>query len=153
MLIMDGPVHPSEKPTLVFGARGIVTLELTVYGPKFALHSGHYGNWVPNPAMRLAQLLAAFKDDRGRVLVDGFYDGITPLTPEEQAMLDAVPDSADRLKTLFGIAAPEDPSGLLQASLQRPSFNVRGMSSTCSSAAARGRSCRTRRSRRSTSAW
>jgi acetylornithine deacetylase/succinyl-diaminopimelate desuccinylase-like protein len=129
MLILDGPVHPSEKPTLVFGARGIVTLELTVYGPKFPLHSGHYGNWVPNPAMRLAQLLATFKDDRGRVLVDGFYDGITPLTPEEQAMLDAVPDSADRLKTLFGIASPEDPERSLQASLQRPSFNVRGMSS------------------------
>jgi acetylornithine deacetylase/succinyl-diaminopimelate desuccinylase-like protein len=129
MLIMDGPVHPSEKPTLVFGARGIATLELTVYGPKFALHSGHYGNWVPNPAMRLAQLLATFKDDRGRVLVDGFYDGITPLTPEEQAMLDAVPDSADRLKALFGIAAPEDPERSLQASLQRPSFNIRGMSS------------------------
>jgi acetylornithine deacetylase/succinyl-diaminopimelate desuccinylase-like protein len=137
MLIMDGPVHPSEKPTLVFGARGIATLELTVYGPKFALHSGHYGNWVPNPAMRLAQLLATFKDDRGRVLVDGFYDGITPLTPEEQAMLDAVPDSADRLKALFGIAAPEDPERSLQASLQRPSFNVRGMSSMFTGGGAR----------------
>jgi len=137
MLIMDGPVHPSEKPTLVFGARGIATLELTVYGPKFPLHSGHYGNWVPNPAMRLAQLLATFKDDRGRVLVDGFYDGITPLTPEEQAMLDAVPDSADRLKALFGIAAPEDPERSLQASLQRPSFNVRGMSSMFTGGGAR----------------
>lgn len=137
MLIMDGPVHPSEKPTLVFGARGIATLELTVYGPKFALHSGHYGNWVPNPAMRLAQLLATFKDDRGRVLVDGFYDGITPLSAEEQAMLDAVPDSADRLKALFGIAAAEDPERSLQASLQRPSFNVRGMSSMFTGGGAR----------------
>jgi acetylornithine deacetylase/succinyl-diaminopimelate desuccinylase-like protein len=137
MLILDGPVHPSEKPTLVFGARGIATLELTVYGPKFPLHSGHYGNWVPNPAMRLAQLLATFKDDRGRVLVEGFYDGITPLTPEEQAMLDAVPDSADRLKALFGIAAPEDPERSLQASLQRPSFIVRGMSSMFTGGGAR----------------
>jgi acetylornithine deacetylase/succinyl-diaminopimelate desuccinylase-like protein len=137
MLIMDGPLHPSEKPTLVFGARGIATLELTVYGPKFPLHSGHYGNWVPNPAMRLAQLLATFKDDRGRVLVDGFYDGITPLTQEEQAMLDAVPDSADRLKALFGIAAPEDPERSLQASLQRPSFNVRGMTSMFTGGGAR----------------
>jgi acetylornithine deacetylase/succinyl-diaminopimelate desuccinylase-like protein len=137
MLIMDGPLHPSEKPTLVFGARGIATLELTVYGPKFPLHSGHYGNWAPNPAMRLAQLLATFKDDRGRVLVDGFYDGIAPLTPEEQAMLDAVPDSADRLKALFGIAAPEDPERSLQASLQRPSFNVRGMTSMFTGAGAR----------------
>lgn len=129
MLILDGPVHPSQKPTLVFGARGIVNIELTVYGPKMALHSGHYGNWVPNPAMRLAQLLATFKDDKGRVQVAGFYDGLTPLTAEEQAMLDAVPDDADQLKTLFGIAAAEDPERSLQASLQRPSFNIRGLSS------------------------
>jgi acetylornithine deacetylase/succinyl-diaminopimelate desuccinylase-like protein len=129
MLILDGPVHPSEKPTLVFGARGIVTIELTVYGPKFALHSGHYGNWAPNPAMRLAQLLATFKDDAGRVLIEGFYDGLTPLTAEEQAMLDAVPDDPQRLLALFGLAAPEDSSRSLQESLQRPSFNVRGLSS------------------------
>lgn len=71
MLILDGPVHPSDKPTLVFGARGIVTLELTVFGPKVALHSGHYGNWAPNSAMRLAQLLATCKDDEGNVRLRG----------------------------------------------------------------------------------
>jgi acetylornithine deacetylase/succinyl-diaminopimelate desuccinylase-like protein len=137
MLILDGPVHPSEKPTLVFGARGIVTLELTVFGPKVALHSGHYGNWVPNPAMRLAQLLATFKDDNGHVRINGFYDGLTPLTPDEQAMLDAVPDEPARLQRLFGIAGPEDPQLSLQAALQRPSFNVRGLSSAFVGAGAR----------------
>jgi acetylornithine deacetylase/succinyl-diaminopimelate desuccinylase-like protein len=137
MLILDGPLHPSEKPTLVFGARGIVTFELTVFGPKVALHSGHYGNWVPNPAMRLAQLLATCKDDKGRVRIDGFYDGLTPLSPEEQAMLDAVPDNPDQLQRLFGIAEPEEPGLSLQASLQRPSFNIRGLSSAFVGANAR----------------
>jgi acetylornithine deacetylase/succinyl-diaminopimelate desuccinylase-like protein len=137
MLILDGPVHPSEKPTLVFGARGIVTVGLTVYGPKFALHSGHYGNWVPNPAMRLAQLLATFKDDNGQVLVKGFYDGISPLTPEEQAMLRAVPDNPDQLKTLFGVSEAEHPGRSLQEGLQIPSFNIRGLSSAFVGANAR----------------
>ena len=127
MLIFDGPVHPSEKPTLVFGARGITTITLTVYGPKFALHSGHYGNWVPNPAMRLAQLLATFKDDNGRVQVAGFYDGIDAADDDEQAMLDAVPDDPERLKRLFGIAVPEIRQRSLQESLQLPSFNIRGL--------------------------
>src|SRR5262245_33609060 len=54
MLILDGPIHPSNRPTLVYGARGNLTVNLTVYGPKFRLHSGHYGNWIPNPGMRLA---------------------------------------------------------------------------------------------------
>lgn len=129
MLILDGPVHPSGKPTLVFGARGIVAFSLKVFGPRFALHSGHYGNWAPNPAMRLAQLLATFKDDEGRVLVDGFYAGVDPLRPEEQQMLDAVPDDPAQLKALFGISAPEHPTRTLQEGLQVPSFNVRGLSS------------------------
>ena len=41
MLIFDGPVHPSMRPTVVFGARGALAMELTVYGPKFGVHSGN----------------------------------------------------------------------------------------------------------------
>ena len=69
MLILDGPLHQSGKPTLGFGARGNLVFQLTTFGPKFALHSGHYGNWAPNPALDLAQLLASMKDANGRVLV------------------------------------------------------------------------------------
>ncbi len=53
MLILDGPLHSSGKPTLAFGARGNLVFQLTAFGPKFALHSGHYGNWAPNPALDL----------------------------------------------------------------------------------------------------
>ena len=137
MYILDGPVHPSERPTVVYGARGNVTIELTAYGPTFALHSGHYGNWVPNPAMRLAQLLATMKDGSGRVTIDGFYDGIAPVSAGEQAMLDAVPDDPPSLMQLFGIAAPEREGLSLQEALQLPSFNVRGLSSAFVGAEAR----------------
>ena len=129
MFILDGPLHPSERPTVVYGARGILTLQLTSYGPKFPLHSGHYGNWAPNPAMRLVQLLATMKGDDGRVLIKGFYDGLPPLAAEEQAILDGVPDDPAALQALFGIAAPERPGLTLQDALQRPSLNIRGLSS------------------------
>jgi acetylornithine deacetylase/succinyl-diaminopimelate desuccinylase-like protein len=137
MYILDGPVHPSERPTVVYGARGNVGIELTAYGPKFALHSGHYGNWVPNPAMRLAQLLASMKGEDGRVTIAGFYDGITPVMPEEKAMLDAVPDDPAALKALFGIASPERAGMSLQEALQLPTLNVRGLSSAYVGAEAR----------------
>jgi acetylornithine deacetylase/succinyl-diaminopimelate desuccinylase-like protein len=52
-VLCDGPVHQSRKMELFFGARGTVDLELTVYGPVKGLHDGHYGNWVPNPIVRL----------------------------------------------------------------------------------------------------
>lgn len=129
MLILDGPVHPSGRPTLNFGARGNLTLELTVYGPKFALHSGHYGNWVPNPALRLAQLLASMKDDRGRVVIEGFYEGIPPLTEDERRILNLVPDDPEAMQRLFGVARFDGVADSLQEALQVPSLNIRGLRS------------------------
>jgi acetylornithine deacetylase/succinyl-diaminopimelate desuccinylase-like protein len=137
MFIFDGPLHASERPTIVYGARGNLPLQLTVFGPKFPLHSGHYGNWAPNPAMRLAELLATMKDDNGKVTIDGFYDGIPPFTAEERAILDGVPDDPAALQKLFGIAGPEAPGLKLQDALQYPSLNVRGMSSAFIGADAR----------------
>ena len=137
MVILDGPAHSSGRPTVAYGARGIVTLNLTVFGPRVGVHSGNYGNWVPNPAQRLASLLATMKDEDGRVLVAGFNDGILPLTAEEQAMLAAVPDdSAEMLKT-FGIAAPSKAFPRLQEALQYPTLNVRGLQSAHVGAGAR----------------
>ena len=129
LLILDGPVHPSGRPTLAFGARGIVTLSLTVYGPKMALHSGHYGNWIPNPAMRLAQLLASMKDDRGRTTIEGFYADVPPLTDGQRRTLKSVPDDEPGLLKLFGVARPDSVGESLQEALQYPSLNIRGMRS------------------------
>ena len=129
MLSLDGPLHSSGKPTLVFGGRGIATLELTVFGPKFALHSGHYGNWVPNPAMDLIQLISSMKDENGRVLVEGFYDDVPPFTPEEKRILASVPDDPKELMQFFGISRIEKVGGNLQEALQYPSLNVRGLRS------------------------
>ena len=137
MVILDGPSHSSGRPTLVYGARGVVTLDLTVFGPKSGVHSGNYGNWIPNPAMRLAALLASFKDDTGRVRVAGYYDAVTPLTAEERAMLDAVPEDGARMLETFGVAAPERAYPKLQDALQHPTLNVRGLTSAFVGAGAR----------------
>ncbi|MBI4887835.1 MAG: M20/M25/M40 family metallo-hydrolase [Acidobacteria bacterium] len=129
MLLLEGPAHPSGRPTIAFGVRGYLAMDVTVYGPKVAVNSGNYGNWVPNPALGLARLLASMKDDEGRVLVDGFYDGVGTLTAEEQAMLAAVPDEPASLMKLFGIAAPVRSDLSLQQALQLPALNIRALSS------------------------
>jgi acetylornithine deacetylase/succinyl-diaminopimelate desuccinylase-like protein len=130
MVILDGPAHSSGRPTLVYGARGIATLDLTVFGPKSGVHSGNYGNWMPNPALRLAALLASMKDDTGRVLVAGYNDAVVPLTAEERAMLDAVPDDSARMLQAFGVAGPEPAYPKLQDALQHPTLNIRGLVSS-----------------------
>ena len=137
MVVLDGPGHSSGRPTVVYGARGIATVDLTVYGPKSGVHSGNYGNWMPNPAMRLAALLASMKDEDGRVKVAGYYDTVAPLTPAERAMLDAVPDDSARMLQTFGVAEPEKAFPKLQDALQVPTLNIRGLSSSFVGANAR----------------
>lgn len=128
LVIFDGPPHPSGEPTLVFGARGIATITLTTYGPRVPQHSGHYGNYIPNPALRMARLLASMKDERGRVTIPGFYDGVE-LTDAERAALGAVPEDTEAMHRAFGIGYPDAVAGSLQEAIQYPSLNIRGMSS------------------------
>ena len=128
LVIFDGPRHVSNEPTLTFGARGIADVTLTVFGPRFPQHSGHYGNYCPNPALKLSQLLASMKDEKGRVTIPGFYDGIY-LDEKTKAVLAAVPDDENFIKTKLGIAGTDDVAPNLQEALQYPSLNIRGMQS------------------------
>jgi acetylornithine deacetylase/succinyl-diaminopimelate desuccinylase-like protein len=137
MVILDGPQHSSGRPTIAYGARGIARVDITVFGPRAGVHSGNYGNWVPNPAQRLALLLASMKDESGRVLVRGWNDGIEKLTPQEQKMVASVPDDAAAVLKAFGVAQPEAAFSNLQQALQYPTLNVRGMVSAFVGAGAR----------------
>lgn len=128
VVIHDGPVHPSGRPTAVFGNRGVVTVTLTVFGPRGPLHSGHYGNYVPNPAQRLAALLASMKDDDGRVTIPGYY-ARSVLTDADRKVLAEAPDDEAAMKKRLGIAAQEKVGGSYQEALQYPSLNVRGLAS------------------------
>ncbi|HVP46431.1 MAG TPA: M20/M25/M40 family metallo-hydrolase [Bryobacteraceae bacterium] len=128
-LICDGPVHQSRRQQIVFGARGIAETEITVYGPKHELHSGHYGNWSPNPAMMLARLLASMKDDDGRVLIEHFYDGIEPLSETEKRAIAEAPEVDSELKGEFWLGRIEGGGKRLVELLNYPSLNIRGMSS------------------------
>ena len=125
----DGPVHQSRRQQLYFGVRGIVKVDITVYGANRALHSGHYGNWSPNPAMRLAKLLAGMKDDAGRVLIEGFYKGAEPLGEEEKKALKEMPSTDSELMREYGLAATEGAGRPLAELINEPSLNIDGLRS------------------------
>ena len=127
LLIFDGPPHASNRPTVTFGARGIMTATLVAYGPHVAQHSGHYGNFVPSPAFDLARILASLKSPAGIVTIPGFYDGVT-LSEEDRAILSRVPDDEERILADMGLARGESVAPTLQEAIQYPSLNVRGMS-------------------------
>jgi acetylornithine deacetylase/succinyl-diaminopimelate desuccinylase-like protein len=128
-LICDGPVDQSGRQTVVFGARGDTHLEVTVYGPHRGLHSGHYGNWAPNPAMMLAQLLAGMKDDNGHVLIPHFYDGIAPLSKIEHEALARAPVNDAMLMDSFWLGHVEGSGAHLLDLINQPSLNINGFAS------------------------
>jgi acetylornithine deacetylase/succinyl-diaminopimelate desuccinylase-like protein len=126
LLIFDGPPHASNRPTVTFGARGIMTATLVAHGPRVSQHSGHYGNFVPNPAFDLARILASLKAPDGVVAIPGFYDGVS-LSDDDKAMLARVPDDEEAILEGMGISRAESVAPTLQQAIQYPSLNVRGM--------------------------
>jgi acetylornithine deacetylase/succinyl-diaminopimelate desuccinylase-like protein len=128
-LICDGPVSQNRQQQIYFGARGVTGLDITVYGARRELHSGHYGNWAPNPAMMLARLLASMKDDDGRVLIAGFYDGVERLSPSEKSAIAEAPDVDSDLKLELGLMRTDGGGRKLSSLINEPSLNIRGLQS------------------------
>jgi len=126
VLIMDGTRHLSNLPTLTYGARGIATATLKVFGARYPLHSGQYGNFAPNPVFETAKLLGGLKDENGKVTLNGFYDGIA-LSEKEKSAINNVPENLDSIKKRLGISKTDVIGNTYQEALQYPSLNIRGL--------------------------
>ena len=126
-LFCDGPVHQSGIQQIVFGLRGVTGLEITVYGPTRPLHSGHYGNWAPNPGMLLAHLIAGMRSDDGEILIPGFYRDVRAVTASERLAIRALPAVDTTLRKSLGLARSEGNDALLAERIMRPALNLRGI--------------------------
>jgi len=125
-MLCDGPVHQSRKMQIFFGARGVTDVEITTYGPLRPLHSGHYGNWAPNPIVALTHLIDSMRDTNARILIPGYYDDVVALTDAERAALRHIPNVDDDLKRDLALGRTEGDS--LNAQILQPAMNLRGIS-------------------------
>ena len=134
-VIGDGPVHQLRRPQMLFGARGVFGAEMTTYGPARPLHSGHYGNWAPNPIAVLASLVASMRDEDGRILIAGFGSDVIPIGARERAAIEAAPrlDSALRAELLLGGTEADD--ALIVERVMLPAMNFRNFRSPISGTA------------------
>jgi acetylornithine deacetylase/succinyl-diaminopimelate desuccinylase-like protein len=128
-IVCDGPVHQSGRKQVVFGVRGVTTVDLTVYGANRSLHSGHYGNWSPNPALTLIKLLSSMKDENGNVTIKGWYTGVEPLGGKERQAIRDAPQYDDELKKQLGLARTEGGDKSYLELIALPSLNINGISS------------------------
>ncbi len=126
LLIFDGPQHESDLPTLNFGNRGISSITLKTYGPVVPQHSGHFGNYAPNPVFRMSNILSSMKDENGIVKIKGYYDGIT-ISDQVKKYLDNVPDNEESMLNKMQFKKPESVGNSYQEAIQFPSLNVRGI--------------------------
>jgi acetylornithine deacetylase/succinyl-diaminopimelate desuccinylase-like protein len=124
-IFADGPVHQSRRQQVVLGARGVTDVVITAYGAKRALHSGHYGNWSPNPAVTIASFIASLRDRDGRILVPDFYKDVRPLTAADRRALRTIPVVDRELRHELGLGATEANDALLAERIMLPALNVR----------------------------
>ena len=136
-IICDGPVHQSGRKQVVYGVRGDMNVDVTVYGANRPLHSGHYGNWAPNPAFLLTRLLATMKDESGRVLIRGWYDDVAPLSDLEKRAIASLPPFDDSLRKELGFMLAEGGGRSLAELINQPSLNISGIVSAEAGAGAR----------------
>ncbi|WP_216320523.1 dipeptidase [Deinococcus aestuarii] len=129
VLSADGGMWRADVPTLTVSSRGMTGLELTLRGPGKDLHSGRHGGAVQNPLHALASLIAGLHDERGRVVVDGFYDDVQELQGDERASLRALPFDEDAYRAEVGASElfGEPGYATLERLWTRPTLEVNGM--------------------------
>lgn len=126
-LFFDGPVHVNGNPQLVLGVRGVMGVDVTFYGPNRALHSGHYGNWAPNPGVAAAHFIAGVRTLDGRITMDGFYDDVPTISNEDRDLARALSVTDDSLRTSLGLSSTEAGNAPLGERIMVPALNIRGI--------------------------
>jgi acetylornithine deacetylase/succinyl-diaminopimelate desuccinylase-like protein len=99
----DGGQYGEDQPSLGVASKGLCALQIDVQGAKTDLHSGGHGGAIQNPLHALVRLLDSMRSPDGKVLVEGFYETVRPLTAEDQAKIAAVPFDEDVYKARLGI--------------------------------------------------
>jgi acetylornithine deacetylase/succinyl-diaminopimelate desuccinylase-like protein len=129
VLSADGAMWRVDEPSLTVASRGLCGLELTLTAASKDLHSGRHGGGVANPLHAMAQLIASLHQPDGRVAVDGFYDEVRALSPQERAAIAALP--YDERAYLGQVGAPsgfgEPGYSTLERQWARPTLEVNGM--------------------------
>jgi acetylornithine deacetylase/succinyl-diaminopimelate desuccinylase-like protein len=127
----DGPMHPSERPVVCFGVRGMVAAEVKVRGANRDLHSGNWGGPVPNGAWKLVELLSTMRTPDGRAAIEGFYDGVKSPTEFERALLAEIPFDEDGTRKHLGIETFDGPADLsyYEKIMFQPTLTIAGLQS------------------------
>jgi len=127
--LSDGSKYREDMPMICYGLRGLLYMQVDVYGPGHDVHSGLYGGAVANPAMALSWILGGLKDARGKVLIPGFYDRVKDIEPWEREEMAGLPfdEEAEKARLDVDILVPEEGYTVLESTRARPTLDINGI--------------------------
>lgn len=129
VIVSDSTMYDANTPAITNGLRGILAFEFIVEGPNSDVHSGAYGGAVANPAMVLAQILAACVSPDGKILVPDFYDDVAPLEDWERENFRKLAFNDEALARELNVPRLHGEAGYntLERLWARPTFEVNGI--------------------------
>jgi acetylornithine deacetylase/succinyl-diaminopimelate desuccinylase-like protein len=98
VVISDTSMYAKGLPSICYGLRGLAYMQIDVTGPNRDLHSGSYGGAVDNPINALSEIIKKLKDEKGKILVDEFYDDVIPLSDKERDEFKRLPFNEEEFK-------------------------------------------------------
>lgn len=127
--ISDTGMFAAGMPSLTYGLRGILALEVRLKGAGVDLHSGSFGGIAVNPATLLARMVATLHDDDFRVAVPGFYDAVVPVQEWEREGWAKLPPAEERLRDAMkgGVCFGEKGYTPYERAWARPTAEVNGI--------------------------
>ncbi len=131
VVVSDTSQFGPGVPAITYGLKGLVYFEVTLTGPKQDLHSGMFGGAVSNPANNLAAIVAALRDQAGRVQLAGFYDDVAPLADWERKQFAELPFDEAAFKRFVGMEGLFGEVGFttVERKWARPTCDVNGLTS------------------------
>lgn len=129
ILISDTSLLEPGKPAISTGLRGLCSLEVSVFTANTDLHSGTYGGGVPNALHAIVSLLASLHDEKGRVAVEGFYNGVPDISPLMKEEFQKLNHNEDQMREGLGLEAlyGEEGFSFVERTGARPTLELNGV--------------------------
>ncbi len=130
LLVSDSEMYTKGQPSIDISLRGLTYAEIEIRTAKQDLHSGQFGGIVQNPAIILSKVIASFKDENGKVLIEGFYDDVVDPSKEELQdynLLEPMEKDLKKEAHVWGLGGGEKKYSLNERRWSRPTLDVNGI--------------------------
>ncbi|MGA8824636.1 MAG: M20/M25/M40 family metallo-hydrolase [Pseudolabrys sp.] len=128
-LVCDTAMWDQKTPAVTTSLRGLVYEDVKITCADRDLHSGVFGGAAQNPLRLLSQILGEMWDDKGRVMIPGFYQGVKDLPADIKADLKGLDLTAEKFLGPIGLKKPagEQDRMLIEQITTRPTAEINGI--------------------------